>query len=140
MKKKLTMTTTSRNKPFEEGYQDFIRVRTILRVSDATIKHYNGTYKRFVRFFGKDTLCNEINKNTPLDFVEWLQEENPEIKIKSINTYLIDLGAIFNYLAEYSAQVEHPVLWSSFFVTLVAKKYRLATMLPFVPRMVCDSR
>ena len=34
----------------------------------------------------------------------------------------------------------HVVLWSSFFVTLVAKKYRLATMLPFVPRMVCDSR
>ena len=32
------------------------------------------------------------------------------------------------------------LLWSSFFVTLVAKKYRLATMLPFVPRMVCDSR
>ena len=32
------------------------------------------------------------------------------------------------------------VLWSSIFVTLVAKKYRLATMLPFVPRMVCDSR
>ena len=28
----------------------------------------------------------------------------------------------------------------AFFVTLVAKKYRLATMLPFVPRMVCDSR
>lgn len=100
MKKKMTMTTTSRNKPFEEGYQDFIRVRTILRVSDATIKHYNGTYKRFVRFFGKDTLCNEINKNTPLDFEEWLQEENPEIKIKSINTYLINLRAIFNYLAE----------------------------------------
>lgn len=32
------------------------------------------------------------------------------------------------------------LLWSSVFVTLVAKKYRLATMLPFVPRMVCDSR
>ena len=28
----------------------------------------------------------------------------------------------------------------AFFVTLVAKKYRLATMLPFAPRMVCDSR
>ena len=36
--------------------------------------------------------------------------------------------------------VDAMVLWSSFFVTLVAKKYRLATMLPFVPRMVCDSR
>ena len=35
---------------------------------------------------------------------------------------------------------EGELLWSSFFVTLVAKKYRLATMLPFVPRMVCDSR
>ena len=39
-----------------------------------------------------------------------------------------------SFLAAFS------LLWSSFFVTLVAKKYRLATMLPFVPRMVCDSR
>ena len=37
-------------------------------------------------------------------------------------------------------RVNKGLLWSSFFVTLVAKKYRLATMLPFVPRMVCDSR
>ena len=37
-------------------------------------------------------------------------------------------------------QTSKSMLWSSFFVTLVAKKYRLATMLPFVPRMVCDSR
>ena len=36
--------------------------------------------------------------------------------------------------------IGYALLWSSFFVTLVAKKYRLATMLPFVPRMVCDSR
>ena len=56
-------------------------------------------------------------------------------------------------LHSYETQVKHyteriqaengwilEVLWSSFFVTLVAKKYRLATMLPFVPRMVCDSR
>ena len=42
------------------------------------------------------------------------------------STLLIDMG--------------DELLWSSFFVTLVAKKYRLATMLPFVPRMVCDSR
>ena len=39
-----------------------------------------------------------------------------------------------------SEELKQSVLWSSFFVTLVAKKYRLATMLPFVPRMVCDSR
>lgn len=37
-------------------------------------------------------------------------------------------------------ELKEDMLWSSFFVTLVAKKYRLATMLPFVPRMVCDSR
>ena len=37
-------------------------------------------------------------------------------------------------------EISGKMLWSSFFVTLVAKKYRLATMLPFVPRMVCDSR
>ena len=43
---------------------------------------------------------------------------------------------VANRLVNFSIDV----LWSSFFVTLVAKKYRLATMLPFVPRMVCDSR
>lgn len=45
-----------------------------------------------------------------------------------------------NFYRDMAALIEHGLLWSSFFVTLVAKKYRLATMLPFVPRMVCDSR
>ena len=31
------------------------------------------------------------------------------------------------------------VLWSSIFVTLVAKKYRLAVTLTSVPHMVCDN-
>ena len=47
---------------------------------------------------------------------------------------------ITNRLDSKALKADLPVLWSSFFVTLVAKKYRLATMLPFVPRMVCDSR
>src|SRR5699024_8114551 len=46
----------------------------------------------------------------------------------------------FTLPALLSAIFGKHLLWSSFFVTLVAKKYRLATMLPFVPRMVCDSR
>ncbi len=44
------------------------------------------------------------------------------------------------YSSETKQAAVEDLLWSSFFVTLVAKKYRLATMLPFVPRMVCDSR
>ena len=35
--------------------------------------------------------------------------------------------------------LEVGMLWSSVFVTLVAKKYRLTAMLSFVPRMVCDN-
>ena len=31
------------------------------------------------------------------------------------------------------------VLWSSIFVTLVTKKYRYSTTLPFALRMVCDN-
>ena len=81
----------------------------------------------------------------------YLKENNVTVKDGSdVNSIMRDMisiileGALDQELDEelgYSKYDYHnKVLWSSFFVTLVAKKYRLATMLPFVPRMVCDSR
>ena len=103
MKQKISLAATSNSTTFEEGYLEFIRMRKIMNVSSNTIKHYNSTFKRFTQFFDKNTLCSKIDKNTILDFVEWLEEQNPGIKAKSVNSYLIDLRAIFNYLMEEDA-------------------------------------
>ena len=59
------------------------------------------------------------------------------VRIDTVKPYE---GSHDDVVAQGHREVNEGLLWSSFFVTLVAKKYRLATMLPFVPRMVCDSR
>lgn len=63
-----------------------------------------------------------------------------KIEGRWIAVCLIALWSLIDEATKPLIQGRHFLLWSSFFVTLVAKKYRLATMLPFVPRMVCDSR
>ena len=84
----------------------------------------------------------------------YYQQYCPKKQVLNIGSYLaiqveLDFGLLKESVYEAYARCDSmrlrfakdkDVLWSSFFVTLVAKKYRLATMLPFVPRMVCDSR
>ena len=82
---------------------------------------------------GKNTDTSDIEETAPVE-----STEDPF----SLGGIEIDVDTSQTE-AETEPAVEVEVLemlWSSFFVTLVAKKYRLATMLPFVPRMVCDSR
>ena len=47
MKTKMTLSKESGNMTLEEAYQKFIRVKKILNLSEATIKHYNCTYNQF---------------------------------------------------------------------------------------------
>lgn len=100
MKMKMILNKKTNNMTVEEAYQKFIKVREILNVSKATIKHYNCTYSQFIQYLDKDTFCNTININTIYGFIDFLKNRNHDIKIKSINTYLIDLCAFFNYLAD----------------------------------------
>lgn len=85
---------------FEEGYNQFMKVRKVLNVSEATIKYYECGYRQFTEYFNPSTPCNEIDINTVYGYIEFLKERNSEIHTKSINTYLVGLRAIFNYLAE----------------------------------------
>ena len=83
-----------------------------------------------------------MSKLLPYETILKAREGDPE----AVNAVLLHYDRYIRYFSKVNGQVNAEVedyvklLWSSFFVTLVAKKYRLATMLPFVPRMVCDSR
>ena len=100
MKTKMILNKKTNSMTLEEAYQKFIKVREILNVSKATIKHYNCTYNQLIQYLDKDTLCDTINIHTIYGFIDFLKNRNSDIKIKSINTYLIDLRAFFNYLAD----------------------------------------
>ena len=77
-----------------------------------------------------DASAELFGRENAADFLYMLA--NPDVR--KIMKYQLENRGVTYTLSSVS------VLWSSFFVTLVAKKYRLATMLPFEPRMVCDSR
>lgn len=100
MKAKMTLSKESENMTLEEAYQKFIRVKKILNLSEATIKHYNCTYNQFTQYLDKYTLCVNISIDTIYGFIDFLKKRNCNIRVKSINTYLIDLRAFFNYLAD----------------------------------------
>lgn len=100
MRKKISLVNSKGSMTFKEGFNQFVYVKRVLNMSEATVKHYNGTYNRFICFFDKDELCSKITIETIYGFIQFLKDSNPNIKIKSINSYLADLRAIINYFSE----------------------------------------
>lgn len=112
MRKLIQMSNAKEGITLEEGYNRFIKVRKVMNVSEATLKNYACTFKQFTAYCDKNTQCSEIDINVIYGFIEFLKERNSSIRVKSINTYLVDLRAIFNYLAEeeYLAKIKIKLL------------------------------
>lgn len=76
-----------------EMYLDNCRERNL---REATIKHYQQSYKQFYKYISEDTPLNNINENTYNNFVITLRN-NLDNDI-SINSYLRDLITTFHFL------------------------------------------
>jgi len=46
-------------KPLSEGFDQFIQAKTVMNVSEETVKHYQVCYKYFMEFFGEGRNCDE---------------------------------------------------------------------------------
>lgn len=104
--KKMTMNKASENMTLDEAYHRFIKIKQLMNVSSATIKHYNGTYNQFIKCVSKETLIQEINIDTIYNFISFLKSRNEDIRAKSINSYLIDLRAFFNQVASEDKMIK----------------------------------
>ena len=83
-----------------KAFEVFISEKKALKMAEDTIKTYVQRFNTFMEFCPADTLCEDVTTHTILQFVEFLQKRNPDIKTISVNTYLRHLRAIFYYFME----------------------------------------
>lgn len=78
-----------------EAYEKFIQQKKVLNVSPDTIDYYNDCWRYFTDFIDQDTLCNQIDEDSIMDYLVHLRETKPNISDITVNTYLRAIRAIF---------------------------------------------
>jgi len=98
----LSLQEESHEMTFDNAFQIFRRTKVNNNLSPRTIKHYDEINELFFGFMGgaSETLCSAISRDTIEEFVEFLNDRNPEIRATTINSYLKDLRTILYYFME----------------------------------------
>ena len=80
----------------KDGFEMYIDNCFQRNLREATIKHFQQSFKQFYKYIPEDTLLNDISKKTYEFFVVALKKKlSNDI---SINSYLRDLITVFNFL------------------------------------------
>ena len=87
-------------KTLKDGYNEFMRIKKIEKLSERTLFTYDTSYIRFTRFTGENIPCADISQKLIFDFIESLQESNPNIRETSINSYLRRIRVLLYYCME----------------------------------------
>ena|GEM_PF-2624567 len=87
-------------KPLGEAFDQFIQAKTVMNVSEETVKHYQVCYKYFTEFFGKGHNCDEVSEQTIFDYLAHIRKTKPNIKQKTVSTYIRGLRTAFYFMME----------------------------------------
>jgi len=100
MRQEIFMQKRSDDYTIQEAFDKFIAEKRAIKLSGATIKGYKSSFKHFSEFYPVAVRrCNSITNDTVLEFINFLQDRNPNIKAVSINTYLRDLRVVlYNFM------------------------------------------
>ncbi|MCL2410840.1 MAG: tyrosine-type recombinase/integrase [Treponema sp.] len=101
MKTKITMCNEQKKDiTVKEAFEKYIKEKKIMNLSESTIKIYENFYNNpFIKFYSKNESCKNITKGTIIEFIDFIQKRNPNIKTTSINSYLQSLRAIlYNFM------------------------------------------
>ena len=80
------------------AFEQFIQAKTVMNVSEETIKHYEFCYKYFEEFFGEGRSCEEVTEQTIFDYLSHIRKTKPNAKQKTVSTYIRGLRTIFYYM------------------------------------------
>ena len=81
------------------GFDKFIRMKKLQKLSPETIEHYESCFRYFKGYFDPEQPCSIISKDTFYGYVEYLEERGTTNTI-TINTYLRGVRALFYYLIQ----------------------------------------
>lgn len=99
MNKKISMCVNSKEITLMQGFEQFIKIKTIDNLSEETIAYYNRCYKPLKEYYGEHNLCHSINEDVfygVLDHIKTSRKVSPI----TINTYIRGLRAIINFFIE----------------------------------------
>ena len=88
------------SKPLGEAFDQFIQAKTVMNVSEETVKHYQVCYKYFMEFFGEGRGCDEVTEQTIFDYLAHIRRTKPNIKQKTVSTYIRGLRTIFYFMMQ----------------------------------------
>lgn len=84
--------------PLETAFEQFIQSKTVMNVSEETIKHYQFCYKYFKEFFSENRNCEEVTEQTIFDYLAHIRKTKPHVKQKTVSTYMRGLRTIFYFM------------------------------------------
>jgi len=87
-------------KQLSEAFEQFIQAKTVMNVSGETVKHYQVCYKYFTEFFGEGHNCDEVTEQTIFAYLAHIRETKPNIKQKTVSTYIRGLRTAFYFMME----------------------------------------
>ena len=90
------------------GYKDAKR-------SSGHISTIAGYHRRFIRYWGADTLITELldtkNPRTPAQFLEWVQTEFGKLRQNTLDRYMIELRHLFD-VYKIKPPENIPIAWA----------------------------
>ena len=92
----ILMERDLRNISVQDGYDKFIRMKKIQKLSPATIRYYETGFRYFARYFDPLQPCSIITKDTFYDYIEHLGNTTNANTITT-NTYLRSIRTVFYY-------------------------------------------
>ena len=84
--------------PLKTAFEQFIQSKTVMNVSEETVKHYRVCYKYFIDFFGEGRNCEEVIEQSIFEYLAHIRKTKPNIKPKTVSTYIRGLRTIFYYM------------------------------------------
>jgi integrase/recombinase XerD len=96
-------------RPLDDAFEQFIQAKTVMNVSGETIKHYQVCYKYFSEFFGEGRNCNEVTEQTIFDYLGHIRKTKPNIKQKTVSTYIRGLRTIFYFMMNNGDMAEFKI-------------------------------
>ena len=84
--------------PLETAFEQFIQTKTVMNISEESIKHYQFCFKYFKEFFGENRNCEEVTEQTIFDYLAHIRKTKPHVKQKTVSTYMRGLRTIFYFM------------------------------------------
>jgi integrase/recombinase XerD len=102
VKRKIVMAP-DRELTLEDVFGKFINSRKAMNAAPATIRAYTSCFAKFTKFCGEGKAASEVAKEDVIEFILWIEKNNPKIAKTSVNTYLRHVRAVLYFAMESGA-------------------------------------